>query len=86
LKFNLWLERREVREAILGVLGVSLGEESGVLDKNTTYFSPEIRDKIKNLGVVKSTNDDMGRYGEIVRAIDDGIQIGELIKMVEDSI
>ena len=86
MKFKLWLENRIVRDAVLGVLGVAPGEEAGVMDKKTTYFSPEIRDQLKSLGVVKSTNDDMGLYGEIVAAIDDGISIEDLIRKIEDSI
>lgn len=86
MKFRLWIERRIVRDAIMGVLGASTDEEADFSSRKTTYFGSDIRKRLKGLGVVKSTNNDRGSYGEIVRAIDDGITIGELIKRVEDAL
>lgn len=82
MKFSLWMENRRVKDAIMGVLGADPEEEDDVMDRKTTYFSSEIRDGLKGLGVVKAANDDRGRYSSIVRKIDDGITIAELIKMV----
>jgi hypothetical protein len=82
LKFSLWMERKGASEAILGALGVEPEERSGALGRKTTYFGSEVRSKLKNLGVVKGTNDDQGSYGDIVRSIDDGITVRDLIKRV----
>lgn len=82
MKFSLWLEKREVADAIMGVLGVEPGKEPDFMDKKTTYFGSEIRNRLKGLGVVKKTNDNRGKYGEIVKNIDDGITISDLVKKV----
>lgn len=79
LKFSLWLERRGVRDAIMGVLGVQPEEESETLGRKTTYFGSEIRKKLKQLGVVKSVGE---RYGDVIRDIENGVTIAELIRKV----
>jgi hypothetical protein len=76
--FSTWLEGREVKDAILGVVG---GEKE--LENSTKNFSADIRRRLKGLGVVKATNDNMGRYGRISDSIDKGIKVSDLIKSVE---
>ena len=76
--FSMWLEGREVKDAILGVVG---GEKE--MENSTDNFSADIRRRLKGLGVVKATNDDMGRYGKICDSIDKGIKVSDLIKSVE---
>jgi len=80
------MEGKEVSDAILGVVGagadLSAVERNHLLRRNTRDFGPDIIKRIKNLGVVKKTNDGMGRYGAIVRKIDDGISILDLIKEI----
>ena len=73
-----------MEDAVIGVISpnADADEREDILSKKTTFFGSEVRTKIKNLGVVKSTNDDMGRYGEIVNAIDDGVTVGELVRMI----
>lgn len=82
MKFSLWLENKAAKDAIMGALDADPEEEADLMDRKTTYFGPEVRSRLKNLGVVKNINDDMGRYGDIVRSIDDGVTIAELIKKV----
>lgn len=84
MKFNIWLENRKVEDAVVGAISPNAdpNEREDILSKKTTFFGSEVRTKIKNLGVVKATNDDRGRYGEIVKAIDDGVTVGELIRMI----
>jgi hypothetical protein len=76
--FSTWLEGREVKDAILGVVG---GEKE--MENSTDNFSADIRRRLKGLGVVKATNDNMGRYGRISDSIDKGIKVSDLIKSVE---
>jgi hypothetical protein len=87
MRFSVWMEGREIYDAILGVVGsgaeLSPDERSHLLSRNTKDFGPEIIKRLKNLGVVKKTNDGMGKYGTIVRKIDDGMTIHELIKEIE---
>lgn len=78
MNFSLWVERRNVEDAILGALGAEPEERATALSRKTTYFGSEIRSKLKGLGVVKNAED----YGDLVRSIDDGITVGELIKRV----
>lgn len=79
--FSLWLEQYE-EDAILGIVGdsenLSQQEKDHLLYRNTKEFSSEIKRKIKNLGVVKSSED----YSNIVSRIDDGIIIKDLVKMI----
>ena len=81
------MEGKEVSDAILGVVGagaeLSPEERNHLLGRSTKDFGPEIIKRLKNLGVVKNTNDGMGRYGSIVRKIDDGISISDLVKEVQ---
>ena len=81
MKFSLWIESRAVRDAIMGVLDASPDEEADLMDRKTTYFGPEIRKGLKELGVVKNGR---GRYADIVQSIDDGITIAELIRKVSE--
>lgn len=80
LKFSLWLERRGVRDAIMGVLGVEPAEESDTLGRKTTYFGSEIRNRLKELGVVKGMGE---KYGDVIKDIEKGITIAELIRKLE---
>lgn len=86
MRFSAWMEGKEVSAAILGVVGsganLSAEERNHLLRRNTKDFGPDIIKRLKNLGVVKKTNDGMGRYGAIVRKIDDGISILDLVKEV----
>lgn len=86
MRFSAWLEGKEVSDAILGVVGsgteLSPEERDHLLGRSTKDFGPEIIKRLKGLGVVKRTNDDMGRYGAIVRKIEDGIRISDLIREV----
>jgi hypothetical protein len=83
------MERKEVSDAILGVLNsggeLTSDERNYLLGKNTKDFGPDIIKNLKNLGVVKKTNDGMGSYGSIVKKISDGIKISELIKDIGDN-
>ena len=80
LKFSLWLERRGVRDAIMGALGVEPEEESETLGRKTTYFGSEIRNRLKELGIVKGVGE---KYGDVMKGIENGITIAELIRKVE---
>jgi hypothetical protein len=86
----MWIESREgVKEAILGVVSdgaeLSTQEKTHLLNRSTKDFSGEIRRKIKELGVVKSTKDNFGSYGKISDSIEKGIKIADLIKAVQSS-
>lgn len=87
--FSLWIEQKEAQDAILGVVGsgaeLSPQEKNHLLARSTKDFGSEIIKKIKGLGVVKNTNDNKGRYGDMVRLIDNGIKISDLIKMVSQT-
>lgn len=80
MKFGLWLENREVSDAILGAISPAAddAERDDILAKSTTYFGSSVRRRLKGLGVVR----DAKNYGDIVRGIDDGMKVSELIKRV----
>jgi hypothetical protein len=70
-------------DSILGMLSQELNlDPDDIIGLNTDDLGSDIKEKLKNLGVVKSTNDDMGRYGRIVRMIEDGVTISDLINAV----
>jgi hypothetical protein len=83
MNFSLWLEQDE-KDAILGVIGagqvLSPQEKEHFLNRNIEEFSSEIKRKIKNLGIIKSSK----KYLDIISAIDNGIRIKDLINMMQD--
>lgn len=87
--FSMWLESKEISNAILGVVGgggqLSQQEKDHLMSRGTKDFGPEIIRKLKNLGVVKRTSDAKGTYGFVVNSIDDGVKISDLIKIVAKS-
>lgn len=84
--FRIWMEASAVSDAIVGVVSggaeVSGAERSHLLSRNTSDFSSQIRDSLKNLGVVKSMVGSQRRI-QVARSIDSGVSIMDLIKMVE---
>lgn len=76
-------ESSESAESILGMLSQELNlDPEDVAQLNTNDLGSELKEKIKGLGVVKNTDDDRGRYGEIVRMIEDGVTVSDLIDAV----
>jgi hypothetical protein len=80
MTFSLWIENKSTRDAILGAISSEADndERRDILSKKTTYFSSEIRKRIKDLGILKS----MGpkKYSQLVSEIDNGITVSQLIK------
>jgi len=93
LQFKIWLEQQElmddpVSQAILGVVAEdqALGdaEAEHLLSRNTTDFSNEIQDNLKNLGIIKNlSSEDPERYNGILDAIEQGISIRDLIEKAQ---
>lgn len=83
MKFKIWLENKKISDAIIGAISPEADddEKSDILSKKTTYFSSEIRGRIKDLGILKNMEPE--KYGEIVSEIDDGITISQLIDKVK---
>lgn len=83
MRFNIWLENRNAHDAIIGAISpeADADERADIMSKKTTFFSSDIRNKIKNLGIIK--NMDPKKYGQLVSEIDDGITISQLIKRVK---
>ena len=87
-KFSIWLEMMDdVEHAVLGVVsgGVvsSSSEKDHLLMRRTTEFDHSLRDKLRNLGIVKSIGEeDLERYSAITRSIGSGIIVKELIDMI----
>lgn len=83
--FRAWIESSAAGDAIMGVVSggseVSDAERSHLLSRKTTDFSSDIRDRLKNLGVVKSVFGKERRIS-VLRSIDDGVTIYDLIKRV----
>jgi len=83
--FRSWMESSLVKDAIVGIVsgGADLTDEemSHLLDRKTTDFSSEIRNRLKSLGVVKSVFK-TSLKAKITKSIDDGVSIGELVNMV----
>jgi hypothetical protein len=76
-------EGSESADSILGMLAQELNlDPEDIAQLNTNDLGSDLKEKIKSLGVVKNTNDNMGRYGEIVRMIDDGVVISDLIDAI----
>lgn len=74
---------RHIKESaaddILGMLSDELGlDPEDIINLNTNDLGSDLKDKIKGMGIIKSTNDEMGGLARIYRMIDDGITIGEL--------
>lgn len=84
--FKVWIEASAASDAILGVVSggsrVNDAERDHLLARRTSDFSSEIRNNLKNLGVIKSV---VGRARRInaIRSIDSGVTISDLIRMVE---
>lgn len=86
MSFLSWMESKVAADAILGVVGngadLSPEERNHLLSRNTKDFGPEIIKRLKGLGVVKGVDDGRGRYGSLVRRIEDGIKISDLVREV----
>lgn len=82
MRFNTWLENRNAYDAIIGAISpeADADERSDIMSKKTTFFSSDIRRKIKNLGILRSMGPE--EYGQLVSEIDDGIVISRLIKRI----
>jgi hypothetical protein len=90
-KFTTWLESMDAaanaRDAIMSVVGggeiLNSAEEAHLLGRRTSEFDDEIRDKLRNLGIVKAIgNQDLQRYSTVVKAIGRGVTIKELIDLI----
>lgn len=81
------MESSVVKNAILGVVAGGdepTGQEAlHLMGRKTTDFSSEIRNSLKNLGVVKSVVGTPFRI-KIVKSIEDGVEISKLVRMVSD--
>lgn len=80
MKFSIWIENRSIRDSIIGTISAEadIDEQEDILNKKTTFYSSDIRKKLKNLGIVKSSNI------EISRSIDKGIKINDLIDKLKN--
>ena len=80
MRFNTWLENRNAYDAIIGAISpeADADERADIMSKKTTFFSSDIRKKIKNLGILRNMGPE--EYGQLVSEIDDGIVISRLIK------
>lgn len=90
-KFTTWLEAldaaNDARAAVLGVVGggevLNSAEETHLLGRRTSEFDDSVRDKLRNLGIVKSIgSQDLQRYSTVVKAIGRGVTIKELIDLI----
>lgn len=90
-KFTTWLEALDAandpRTAVLGVVGggeiLNASEEAHLLGRRTSEFDDSIRDKLRNLGIVKAIgNQDLQRYSTVVKAISRGVTVQELIDLL----
>lgn len=88
MHFRTWLENiGEVEDAILGVVGgdftISDSEKNHLLNRRITDFNNNIMDQLRNLGIIKSIGEqDLQRYSDIIRSIDNGITVKELIDKI----
>jgi hypothetical protein len=82
--WNIKKLKESAESSVLGMLSQELNlDPEDVAQLDTNDIGNDLKRKIKNLGVVKQTDDGMGKYGRIVRMIDDGIKISDLIGMID---
>ena len=92
MEFRHWLERIELDDSYTsGILGIvaedrplSDDTKETFLNMNTTDFSNEIQDKLKDFWAVKKAGEeDRSKYDSILKVIEHGITIKDLIDKIK---